>query len=102
MGELTIKTNNVPRDVLHWWELTDKERAEFDYLDTENRRMEANFVRFKNWVYDLGDVECIGNYAQHEPKFKSWHGIVSDSYFSGVVFRYVDDFERVICGTYFS
>ncbi|HEY2530254.1 MAG TPA: hypothetical protein VGJ20_20350 [Xanthobacteraceae bacterium] len=102
MGELTIKTNNVPRNLLRWYELTDKERAEFDYLDTEDKQMECEFVRYRAWVYDLGDVERIDDYARHEPKFRKWHGIVSDSFFSGVVFRYTADFEQVICGTYFS
>jgi hypothetical protein len=55
MSDLTIKTNNVPRDVLCWWDLTKKEQAEFDYLDSEGRQNEAQFFRYKKWVYDLGE-----------------------------------------------
>jgi hypothetical protein len=39
----TIKCNNKPRHVLHWFELSLKEQAEFDYLDTDDLRMEATF-----------------------------------------------------------
>lgn len=103
--KLTIRTNNVPRDVLYWCDLTEKERAEFDYLDTEEKQMERSFVRYKNWVYDLNDVERVERQAAHTQALDElckWHGYVSDSFFSGVVFRYVADFERVICGTYFA
>ena len=31
--DVVIITNNVPRDIVESWELTAKERAEFDYLD---------------------------------------------------------------------
>jgi hypothetical protein len=98
---LRIKTNNVPHDILNWYDLTPKEQKEFDYIQEEDRDG-SQFVRYRKWVYDLHDVERINDYAQHEPLFKKWHGIISDSFFSGVVFRYVEDFERVVCGTYLS
>jgi hypothetical protein len=34
-------------------------------------------------------------------QFAGWHGIVSDSYFSGVLFKLCDD-DTVIVGRYFS
>lgn len=32
----TVVTNNVPRDVINGCELTEKERAEFDYVDDDD------------------------------------------------------------------
>lgn len=99
--ELTIITNNVPRDVLDASELTKSEQAEFDYLDwaaLEAGRDSRSFVRYKGVTYDLGDVEHTGNLTA----FREWDGFVSDSFFSGVLFRYVDDFERIVVGRYYS
>ena len=33
MADIVIRTNNVPRDLVDAWELSPKERAEFDYID---------------------------------------------------------------------
>jgi hypothetical protein len=101
----TIRTNNVPRDVLYWYELTDKERAEFDYLETEEEQAQATFVRYKGWTYDLGDFMRCPSSEQSNPQmrdagFHHWDGYAGDSFFSGVLVRYVDDGERVIMGTY--
>jgi hypothetical protein len=99
--ELTIITNNVPRDVLDAHELTVRERAEFDYIDwdaIEAGRDSASFVRYKGYTYDLGDVESTRQVAA----FRGWDGFVSDSFFSGVLFRYCDDYEQIVCGRYYS
>jgi len=99
----TIQTNNVPRYTLGWHNLTAKEQAEFDYLDTNDRRYEASFVRYRGVVYDLGEFMRVesgyggssGNGALH-----GWDGYHADSYFSAVLVRYVgDDMESVIMGT---
>ena len=90
---ITIKTNNVPRDVLYWWELTDTERAEFDYLDSEVAQSDASFFRHRGNVYDLGEFMIS--------PVKGWDGYHSDSYFSGMLVRYVEDCERVIIATYY-
>jgi hypothetical protein len=103
MSELKVITDNKPRDVLYWWELTDKERAEFDYLDTEERQSEASFVRYKGWVYHLGDFERLPDHAPKTPEYETmrkWDGYQSDSFYSGVLVKYVEDFERVIMATY--
>jgi len=111
---LTIVTNNVPREVLYGYELSAEERAEFDYIDWV--AVEAGtgdigeFVRYKGTLYDLGDVmstrEILASGEAGE--LRRWDGYVSDSYFSGVLFRWpregLDgiDSEHVICGRYYS
>lgn len=98
---MTIKTNNRPRDVIRWWDLSDKERKEFDYLDSEDRQADAEFFRYRGEVYDLGEFQIIPrncNWAGCE----KWSGYLSDSFFSGILIRYANDYEQVICATFFS
>lgn len=100
---MKITTNNQIRPILHWWELTEKEKKEFDYLDTENERDFSSFFRYKGQVYDLGEFMRVGNI----PEFKGWDGYASDSFFSGVLVKYpVDEWgsmeEGIIVGWYYS
>jgi hypothetical protein len=97
---MKIITNNQARDVLYAWQLTDKERSEFDYHDDiDSPDCCATFVRYKGQVYDLGEfVNC----TQSVNGFSDWHGIRSDTFFSGVLVKYTNDFESVIVGRYFS
>ena len=91
---LTIRTNNAPRELLCWGDLTTKEQGEFDYINDPET---ATFFRYRGWPYDLGEIMSVDDMP-----FKGWHGYASDSYFSGIVIRLVDDGERIVCGTYFS
>lgn len=101
---MIIKTNNVPRDVLYWWELTDAERAEFDYLDSETSQSAASFFRYRGAVYDIGELIRIDKTVAPHPQrqgWEKWDGYHSDSFFSGMLVRYVQDCERVIVATYY-
>ena len=91
-----VTTNNIPRDVLYGFELTARERAEFDYLDwdaIERGEDSATFFRYKGEVYDLSEFEPY-------PPLGNWHGYQPDSFFSGLVIRFTDDYEQVIVGRY--
>jgi hypothetical protein len=92
-----IKTNNVPRDLVYGYELSEKERKDFDYIDAEHFDGHS-FMRYKGELYDLSDfmrtTKGMG--------LLDWDGYASDSHFSGIVIKYVDNFERVIVGTYIS
>ncbi len=105
MSNLTVKTNHVPRPVIYWYELTETEQKEFDYLDSDEKRDSASFFRYKGYVYDLGEFSYI-DHCLHMPQcfsdLKNWQGYLSDSYFSGIVIKYCQDYEYVIAGTYFS
>lgn len=93
---MNIKTNNRPRDVLYWWNLTEKEKAEFDYLGTEASKNDATFFRYKGHCYALGEFMYCSSDA-----LAAWYGYQSDTFFSGVVVRYGNAFDSVIVGTYF-
>jgi hypothetical protein len=99
---LKIITNNVPRDIL--WDLPESDRKEFDYIkwsDVDNGIESVAFVNYKGQLYDLNDTEGVF------PADRSWF-YVSDSFFSGVLFRYpADEFgtydtEQIICGRYYA
>jgi hypothetical protein len=113
-NQITIKTNNQARYVLRSYDLTEKERKEFDYLDDEQIEY-ASFFRYKGQVYDLGEFSLIlpADYkgpvaimvALHDTNsnFKGWQGYASDSYFSGILIKYTDNYcESVIVGRYYS
>ena len=100
MSELKIRTNNSPRDVLRWWQLTEAEQKEFDYLDTDNKQMEAEFGRYRGIVYDLHDMEGGFSHSKMPEQFKGWHNYQSNSYFSGILIRWSADGESVTFATY--
>lgn len=89
---MEIKTNNRPRDVLYFHELTQKEQAEFSHEDRET----CTYFRYKGYVYLLDDfVRCPPDLST-----RGWHGCHADSFFSGTVIKYTQCNERVIVGWY--
>jgi hypothetical protein len=99
MTDMTIITNSVPRHTLDWHELTPLERADFDYIDPDDT-LHARFVRYRGVTYDLHEFQSTDGLPEFSP-LRAWQGHQSDSYFSGVVMRYVDDYwEQVVMGTF--
>lgn len=97
--DLRVITNNVPRDVVEGFELKPSERAEFDYIDwpaVERGEASPTFFRYKGQLHDLGEFSAWTTTPHAE--LRAWDGYRSDSFFSALVVRYVDDFERVIVG----
>lgn len=93
-----IKTNNVPRDLFYGHELNDKERKEFDYISDEDLSSHE-FFRYKGEVYDPSDFMRANEISD----LKGWDGYASDSFFSGIVIKYADEYcETIIVGTYTS
>ena len=103
----TVITNNVPREILDAWELTPAQREDFDYLDwaaIERGEDSATFVQYRGELYDLNDI-CEASWGGGMPEsLRGWDNYASDSFFSGVVVRYVheDDDYRVVMGRYYS
>ena len=90
----TIKTNNVPRVTFTGDDLTDKEKAEFDYY-TPGELCDALFFRYIGNVYDLDE------FLLAPESLKPWHGYSSSSYFSGIVIKCDNRMENVIVGAYY-
>lgn len=84
--EITRKTE---RPLIYWHNLKPKEQAEFDYLDTEEKREEAQFFRYKKCTYCL-DQFAVWNtpWTGEKPAaFKDFDAIHGDSFFSGVLVK---------------
>ena len=96
--ELTIRTNNVPRDIIYGFELSENEKKDFDFLNAEEID-QSSFFRYKGIVYYLGNFMVV---PKTDSEMSKWDGYESDSFFSGTVVRFVDDCERVIVGRYYS
>ena len=90
---MQVITNNVPREILTWFDLTEKERAEFDYFKPEEEV--GSFFRYKGEVYDLNDGFELAPSALAK---LGWDQYQPDSFFSGLVARPVegDDWDTVI------
>jgi hypothetical protein len=91
---MEIKTNHHFRPTLFWFELTDKEKQEYDYEDAQ----EWSYFRYKGWAYTLADFMRVG---AHSP-FQGWDAYHGGSFFSGVVIKLSDCGEAVKVGTYYS
>lgn len=92
---LEIITNNAPRDLIYWHDLTDAERREMDWTGPENG---DSFFRYRGALYALGEFT-----APPGDSFPGWNGIHHETYFSGVLVRWIPgDAEAVICGRFYS
>lgn len=97
---ITIRGNNTPHDLVYWHELTPREQKELDYLDTDARREDAIFFRYRGNVYDLGEFPRVESYA---PDYlQAFDAFSSDTFFSGVGIILTDDNERVLVYTLYS
>ena len=106
MSEITVITNNAHRDVIYGYELTAEEREQFDYIawdEPDNDSDVHNFFRYKGELYDLEEFQPTTQLHSPETKeLREWSGYMSDTFFSGMVIRYVENFERVVVGRYYS
>jgi len=93
---MQIITNGVPRYTVDGYDLTAKERAEFDYMPDIDSGL---FFRYRGNVYDIGEFMRVDTNESH---LENWHGYSSDSMFSGVLIRLVDNGESVIVARYYS
>ena len=84
-----IITNNTARDILYWHELT--ERNTFNFLCDPG---EFTFFRYKGDVHLVDDFMRVGDIGL----LAGWDGYTNDTFFSGLVIKFVQDFERVIVG----
>jgi hypothetical protein len=101
---MKVTTNHKKRPIIEAYELTAREREEFDYLDwpaIDDGRDSASFVRYRGQLYILSDFSAdygITKGAGLPDSLTGWDGYLTDSFFSAVVIRYVDDYEYVVMG----
>lgn len=101
-NSITVITNNQPRLLLSWDELTEKEQGEFDYLKTEEERGSVEFFRYLGRVFDYCEFTLPPG-----PLLKEWDGYINDTYFSGICIRHpktgpdAGSLDHVIVGRWF-
>ena len=94
---LTVKTNNVPRDLISAFELSSaqysKLREQFDYL-TEDEFDSTVFFKYRGQVYTLSEFMR----TEGDLLAQGWQGILTDTFFSGIVVKIVESCERIVVG----
>ena len=96
---MNIITNRIPRPLACLADLPEKARKDFGYL-AEDEACEPRLVQYKGVWYDVWDsipVMLESDATRHA--FAGWDGYISDSFFSGVLFRFADE-DCVIVGRY--
>jgi hypothetical protein len=93
---MRIITNYQPRDVIEEYELTEEEKKEFDYYDWNDPQTTVQFVRYKGELVDLNDMEGPSSI------FPEWDSYKSDTFFSGILVKWANNFEQVIMGRYYT
>ena len=98
MHNLKIYTNNKPRPIIYGFELTDKQKSDFDYLDDINNNQ---FFKYKGQIYDISQFMRVCD-MYNDVKFTGYHGHISDSYFSGILIKLCEDTDYIIVACYYS
>ena len=95
---MNVITNNKPRMLLMWAELPEGiGESEFDYVDDADR-YDPRFFKYRGAWYDVFEFEYISDQPCYAPFRGKWDGVQTDSFFSGIVLRWVDEFDSVIVG----
>lgn len=110
---MKITTNNMPRELVTFHDIPKKARSDFDYV-TDDAQFEYRFIQYKGNWYDTYDTQRLevdtgtnGQFmgwtvsVEKDSPLSKWHAVISESYFSGVLFRFTGE-SMVICGGYSS
>ena len=85
---LKIIGNGIPREILYGYNLSKKEKEDFDWLDDIDC---SPFFRYRGTVYSLNEIMAVNN-PVHNPNPPDWQkgfdGYMGDSYFSGVLVKF--------------
>lgn len=96
---MTITTNNIPRQLVCFHDLPEKVQPEFDYIEGEDR-LNLRCFEYKGEWYD--SHEFIACESGSEFRQLGWHGVQSDTHFSGILVKYMPRDERVVVGRYYT
>jgi len=104
-----LTSNWQYRDLVCLADLPEKDQKEFDYID-DSEKYSLHFVHYRGAWYDVNDSQRIeverrdtdrlgwSHYVHPGEPLAHFDAIITDSYFSGVVFKLSDDGESVIVG----
>lgn len=103
---MQIISNYHKRPIIYGFELSERWRKEFDYL--ENDELDSQmFVKYHDWIYSIGDFTNLHNRMwvseDTAKQFKGWDGYINDTFFSGILVKVdKEDTEYVTMGRFFS
>ena len=96
---MNIITDHKPRPLLDWYELTEAEQKEFDWIDNPEGTGYP-FFRYKKQVYSLQNFTRVD---ENNPlKTLNYDGIECDSFFSSTLIKFTRDGEGVIVARCYS
>lgn len=98
MSELKITSDCKWKNFIYGYQLTPKEKKEFDYVSEEEIDLQS-FFRYRKTIYSLDQFMRLD---KPSPFPGEWQGYHSDSYFSGVLIEVSNDGEQYRVGTYLS
>lgn len=102
--KLVILTDNCARDLHCVADLKARDAARFDYIDISADGFVLRLVKYRGSWYDIDDMCSTRELPAYGGlgELRRWTAYVSDTYFSGIVFRWADDdCESVIVGRYY-
>lgn len=101
---MNITTNRIPRPLQCLHDLPKGAAGDFKYIEDPH---EPRLVQYRGEWYDVYDsMTCPGAEAPEASRnaFSGWDSYISDSYFSGVLFRFADESasgdDHVVVGRY--
>jgi len=109
---MNIITNHKSYDLHALHELPAKVQQDFDYV-RESQDYSPRFVKYRGVWYDTYDAQVIrvsdkhdqpigwAMYVKPDDPLAPWDCVVSETFFSGVLFKLLPD-DRVVCGRYFT
>ena len=96
-----VRTNLIPRCLVDWYELTEAEKAELDYIQGDHcKEMGFSGFRFKGSVWDLDEFTVVDR--EGPLGTADWVAVSAQSAFHGVVISISVDCEQVVVGQVFS
>ena len=93
---LQVISNYQERDIIGWQALTEEERAEYDWRETEEQQQEFEGFRYRGYAYDLADFTRVSPGSIEAQA--GWQGVKGDSFFSGVLVAYNEYGDGIIAG----
>lgn len=90
----TLITESIP--VISFFDLTDDQQAEQIDIFGEFSAQESNYFIYADQVYAMAD--CMREESHTEAGAAGWHGSFSETAFSRLLVKMVDDNEAVLLG----
>lgn len=90
---MKIITNNKPRELIYGYQLTEKEKTDFDYM--EDMELET-FVRYQGMVFAISDFMRLSDDCEESKA--GWHGVYGMNAFCGVLIKLDSSGEYAVMG----